>query len=279
MFAESVPGKTGSQGPVLFPMGYWEEGTYKQIWNDEKNIPTATPYVLYKGDNKHYVLMVEETTEEPGDGTDWQLMENFSALYTDILLADRATVGNACFYGNYMFSQEGNGELSSFDITTDNPYESEGFKPAWCVNLITGEMWAGTGTSYFGADGSGYVANKTISWDSNGNITKYPKATGVITAKAISPYTHISANVTLSGEWENIDDVEVEIIDNASGSGKSEFPKITELNTPVNVTVNHPESTVETVVAWGSDCLARLYVNDILIAESIVIRTDRFDVE
>ena len=167
MFAESVPGKTGSQGPVLFPMGYWEEGTYKQIWNDEKNIATATPYVLYKGDNKHYVLMVEETNEEPGDGTDWQLMENFSALYTDILLADRATVGNACFYGNYMFSQEGNGELSSFDITTNNPYESEGFKPAWCVNLITGEMWAGTGTSYFGADGSGSIADGKINWDSS----------------------------------------------------------------------------------------------------------------
>lgn len=170
MFAESVPGKTGSQGPVLFPMGYWEEGTYRQTWNDETNTPIATPYVLYKGDNKHYVLMVKETNEEPGNGTDWQLMENFSALYTDILLADRATVGNACFYGNYMFSQEGDGELSSFDITTNNPYKSNGFKPAWCVNLITGEMWSGTGKVYFGADGSGYIANNNISWGADGTL-------------------------------------------------------------------------------------------------------------
>ena len=98
-------------------------------------------------------------------------MENFSALYTDILLADRATIGNACFYGNYMFSQNGEGELSTFDITTENPYESNGFKPAWCVNLVTGEMWTGTGSSYFAGDGSGYLANNKITFNADGTAT------------------------------------------------------------------------------------------------------------
>ena len=168
MYAESVgiPGATGNPGPVLYPAGEWTSGTYSQTFNDQE-VATATPYVVYN--NMHYVLMVPSTTSTPGIGTDWQKMENFSALYTDILLADRATVGNACFYGNYMFSQQGEGNLADFDIYTSNPYEGSGFKPAWCVNLVTGEMWAGTGSSHFAPDGGGYLANEQILWTSGGH--------------------------------------------------------------------------------------------------------------
>lgn len=170
MYAESVgiPGDTGNPGPVLYPAGEWSGGTYSQTLNSSE-IAIATPYVVYK--NTHYVLMVESTSEEPGSGTDWLAMDNFSALYTDILLADRATVGNACFYGNYMFSQGGSGTFSQFDWTKDPYAEDQPFKPAWCVNLITGEMWSGTGTVYFADNGSGWVANKNIQWDENGNVT------------------------------------------------------------------------------------------------------------
>lgn len=177
MFAQATPGKTGSQGPILYPAGEWHAGAlpYKQttkvVGND--TITTATPYVLYGKD--YYVLQVNSSSNRPDASSDWLKMEKFDAIYTDILLADRATVGNACFYGNYMFSQQGEGTLANFDITTSNPYDSSsGFKPAWCVNLVTGEMWTGTGKCYFAADGSGYLANKKISWGADGTLKLPP---------------------------------------------------------------------------------------------------------
>lgn len=271
MYAESIPGKTGSQGPVLYPAGEWKSGSYSQTWNSEKNIPTSTPYVIYN--NMHYVLMVQQTTEKPGDGTDWQLMENFSALYTDILLADRATVGNACFYGQYMFSQNGEGNLSDFDTSTLNPYEQQsGFKPAWCVNLVTGEMWVGTGKSYFAADGAGYVANGNIAWNASGNITKFPQqriVTGGISAQCPgTAYTHIIASVTLSN-WSSTDSVQVMFIDQENNISTS---KTVTPAAQTTVGATRPDNTDALQKKWSELCTVRLYVNNKVIAESPVQR-------
>lgn len=197
MYAESVPGATGSQGPILYPAGEWHAGAlpYKQttkvVGND--TIVTATPYVLYGED--YYVLQVNSSSNNPNASSDWLKMEKFDAIYTDILLADRATVGNACFYGNYMFSQQGEGTLANFDITTSNPYSSSsGFKPAWCVNLVTGEMWTGTGKCYFAADGSGKLANGNITWDSSGNLILPP--TGVLSATKSGDYLYVNYSIS-----------------------------------------------------------------------------------
>ena len=63
-----------------------------------------------------------------------------------------------------MFSQQGEGNLANFNIHTSNPYaETSGFKPRWCVNLVTGEMWASTGSIYMGADTSDNVFKVTTS--------------------------------------------------------------------------------------------------------------------
>ena len=97
-----------------------------------------------------------------------------------------------------MFSQQGEGNLSDFDITTNNPYASNsGFKPAWCVNLVTGELWAGTGRSYFAADGSGYVANRNIEWDANGVLLSYPK-TGMASIAAVGNAARTIINVEIN---------------------------------------------------------------------------------
>ena len=36
------------------------------------------------------------------------------------------------------------------------------FKPAYCLNFATGEVWFGGGKAKINADGSGYLANKKL---------------------------------------------------------------------------------------------------------------------
>lgn len=182
MYAESVPGQPGSAGPTIYPAGYFEsDKTYTQTLGSDGE-PTATPYVLYN--DKMYILNVEQSTAGSFKESEWTKAEMYNALYTDILLADNAKVGSAVFNQKYIFSQNGEGDISTFDGSVDNPYAVEGgFKPAWCTNLVTGEMWAGTGSSYFAADGSGHLANGNLYWTADGKL-----------------YLPISANLELSYE-------------------------------------------------------------------------------
>ena len=54
--------------------------------------------------------------------------------------------------------------------TTTQEYSSYiPFKPAWCVNLKTGEMWTSGGAVNFKGNGSGKITDK-ITWDKDGNI-------------------------------------------------------------------------------------------------------------
>lgn len=174
MFAESVPGETGASGPTLYPAGYFDQTkTYHQTLTNGN--PTATPYVLYKkdGEDDYTIYILNTATSTPGylKDSEWIEAEMYDALYTDILLANNAKVGAAVFNNNYMFSQNGEGDISTFDGTVSNPYAvSNGFKPAWCVNLVTGEMWTGKGTSHFAADGSGYLADGDLYWTSDGRL-------------------------------------------------------------------------------------------------------------
>lgn len=164
---EIIPGDTGNPGPAIYPAGDWKIGTYVQTVS-ASGIVTATPYVVHK--NKYYVLIVEQTSSEPGIGTDWLEMDKFNAVYAEILLADKANVGKACFYGDYMFSRGGTGNFEDYDYTKEPYADDQPFKPAWCVNLVTGEMWSGTNSTYFAADGSGRVANGEISWTKDGKV-------------------------------------------------------------------------------------------------------------
>lgn len=175
MYVESAPGKTGSQGPIIYPAGEYKSGTtYSKTIKDD--VVIAVPYVLYNGN--YYLLNTNSTTAIPTNTTDWQQFEKFDAVYASIALIDKAMVGKACFFDDYIFSQQGSGELADFDITKSPYDETQGFKPAWCVNLVTGGMWAGTGTSYFAPDGSGYLSNGEINWTSDGKL--FIPQTGVL---------------------------------------------------------------------------------------------------
>ena len=161
MWAESLPGETGRPGPILYPAGVWgEDITIAQQEGKYINgewVATSTPYVLYNG--TFYVLNVRRSSQEPGTGDDWMAMEMFNAVYTDILLANNAKVGQAIFNGDYMFSQAGvnpqtggAGSYSNFNATGTPYTASSTFDPNWCVNLKTGEMWSLAGSVKFDTD-------------------------------------------------------------------------------------------------------------------------------
>ena len=204
MYAESVKGETGVNGPILFPAGYWESNKkYEQLIKivDGKEVVNATPYVYdnTEGSEGYYYLIAKQVqsnippSQDPGN---WEKISTFNAIYTDILLANNAKVGQAVFNGNYMFSQEGinpqtgaRGEYKNFNLR-GLPYTSSStFDPNWCVNLVTGEQWIGTGKIYFDAegnatfgenkinvDGTGQIANGDIKW--NGSVITIGESTG-----------------------------------------------------------------------------------------------------
>lgn len=57
------------------------------------------------------------------------------------------------------------------DFNPNDPYaEDNKFKPAYCLNFATGEVWFGGGKAYIAPDGSGYFANKQFQFDAQGHI-------------------------------------------------------------------------------------------------------------
>ena len=169
MYAESITGETGKPGPIVYPAGQWvSNGGY--IYKE-----TAVPYVFDDQAELYYVLTAEDNnpSTRPSNNTAWLKMETFNAIYADIGVFGNALVGKAVFNGNYMFSQNGNGQYKDFDGSKIYK-EGSPFDPAWCVNLVTGEQWSGTGAVYFAADGSGYLANKKISWGADGTLKLPP---------------------------------------------------------------------------------------------------------
>ena len=236
MYAEGIPGATGKQGPIIYPAGIFDSSvTYTQdikINDKGEEYVHSTPYVLYNGE--FYILQVESfkgskpTTE---DGS-WLQMDKFSAVYTEILLANNALVGSAVFNGDYIFSQQGidargyptyGDEFKNFNHS--DPYnESNAFRPNWCVDLKTGEQWIGAGNIYFDSDGNakfgeneinvdgtGQIANGDIKWDNSeiiiGNKSKYSSSV------KINDYGLTVADVeVIHGETNlitEIDDVEI----------------------------------------------------------------------
>lgn len=154
-------------------------------------------------------------------------MSTFNAIYTDILLANNAKVGQAVFNGNYMFSQEGinpqtgaRGEYKNFNLE-GSPYTSSSiFDPNWCVNLVTGEQWIGTGKIYFDAegnatfgenkikvDGTGQIANGDIKWD-NGEIIIGDKSKYSSSVKIDDSGVTVADVDVIHGETDLITDID-----------------------------------------------------------------------
>ena len=173
----------GSQ--IIYPAGIYSN-TESYTTDDKK-----APYVLDTSDNNFYVLNakmtwigIQQSNRTPSqdyklnNGKYWLLLEDFEAFYTKIGIIANGLIGSMVFNGNYVFSMQGinasGGTSNSYEnFNSSNPMSSSNsFRPNYCLNCRTGEMWIGkAGASNFKSDGSGYIANGNISWDADGNIT------------------------------------------------------------------------------------------------------------
>lgn len=118
---------TVEKNPIIYPAGKWDpEKNYKMSEN-AAGIAT-TPYVLHEkikedGEVERYywVLIASESdfAEPVEDSSVWQKFDMYEAVYSDIGVFKQALVGQAVFYGDYMYSQEGIFSKKVADIAED----------------------------------------------------------------------------------------------------------------------------------------------------------------
>ncbi len=153
-------GYEGKDGLMVYPAGNYSADIAYSATQE------SSPVVAYDGN--YYMLLrgksylgsgMPEGRRNPaedvangGDDVRWRLFDKFSAVFTDVLMADFAKLGGAIFYGDYMFSQSGTlygQEVSGADDTGAYYYrkftdgESYGtFIPHLLINFVTGEIKA-----------------------------------------------------------------------------------------------------------------------------------------
>lgn len=148
-------GKDGSRGPMAYPAGVYDSAVGYDADGD------ISPIVQY---GSQYFILKEGKTWAAGQAKtpaqdavsanpSWELVDKFSTVFTDILMANFAKLSNAVFYGDYMFSAEGteSGGAATTHYEYVNTYLNmlEGatewgayrFKPNFLLNLRTGQIW------------------------------------------------------------------------------------------------------------------------------------------
>ena len=180
--AQYAPGGKGDNGKIIYPAGKYSPNiTYTS--DDEK-----APYVLDGED--YYVLKAKSFTGYSGgpkpstDSTNWTKFDKFEAIYAKLALIDNGTIGDAVFNDRYMFSKTGinssGGTTEAYDkFSNTNPMSSSNaFRPNFCVDFKTGQVWLNAGKTVFNAGGSGQLGGGGITWDNSGvNISNNVKFT------------------------------------------------------------------------------------------------------
>ena len=170
------------KGQIVYPAGIYNVNTTYETTD------RTAPYVMDPADGEFYVLdyvgkwLGTEQNRTPcqdykdNGGRFWQKFESFEAVYAKVGIIANGLIGSAVFNNEYMFSQQG--ITTSGAVTTDyekfnanDPYKSTNeFRPNFCVNFETGEVWTSAGKNYFAKNGSGHLANKHIEWGASGGL-------------------------------------------------------------------------------------------------------------
>lgn len=155
-----TPDPVGSQ-PIAYPAGIYSTST-PYINDGEK-----APYVYDTSDGKYYFLKsvmtwigTQQNNESPATDTSgaWTVLENYEAIYTDLLIAPNSLVGGAVFNNNLMFSQRGKnasgGDSSEYHLinTSDPMNTSNSFRPNFLLDFENGEAYFGAGGIHLAAD-------------------------------------------------------------------------------------------------------------------------------
>lgn len=155
-----TPDPVGSQ-PIAYPAGIYSTRT-PYINDGEK-----APYVYDTSDGNYYFLKsvmtwlgTQQNNESPATDTSgaWTVLENYEAIYTDLLIAPNSLVGGAVFNNNLMFSQRGKnssgGDSSEYHLinTSDPMNTSNSFRPNFLLDFENGEAYFGAGGIHLAAD-------------------------------------------------------------------------------------------------------------------------------
>lgn len=146
-------GDKGDRGRLPVPYGEYVAGTAYTATD------LIAPYVLCEG--QYYVMNKtttwQQTSRTPkqdyaayGSNATWILLEQYKAIFVELLMASFGKIASAIFYENLMFSQQGkiNGSASSnyeslhTDSNGDVRENSGDFIPNFWVNFLTGKMTA-----------------------------------------------------------------------------------------------------------------------------------------
>lgn len=159
-----TPDPVGSQ-PIAYPAGIYSTST-PYINDGEK-----APYVYDTSDGGNYYFLksvmtwlgTQQNNESPATDTSgaWTVLENYEAIYTDLLIAPNSLVGGAVFNNNLMFSQRGKnssgGDSSRYELidassaaNAMNP--SNQFRPNFLLDFESGEAYFGAGGIHLAAD-------------------------------------------------------------------------------------------------------------------------------
>lgn len=155
-----TPDPVGSQ-PIAYPAGIYSTST-PYINDGEK-----APYVYDTSDSNYYFLKsvmtwigTQQNNESPATDTSgaWTVLENYEAIYTDLLIAPNSLVGGTVFNNNLMFSQRGKnasgGDSSEYHLinTSDPMNTSNSFRPNFLLDFENGEAYFGAGGIHLAAD-------------------------------------------------------------------------------------------------------------------------------
>lgn len=151
-------GKAGEKGQIIYPAG---------IYSKEKEYRTDSykaPYVYDTLTGKFYVLndsIWAPDQETPiAQSSSWVAFDTMDAIFAKIGVIPNALIGSAVYNGDYMFSQQGDGDYSDFSVSDAEAWENTGdtsslvsFKPNILINFRTGSAYFGKGAFSFNADG------------------------------------------------------------------------------------------------------------------------------
>ena len=218
--------RTNEQRPYV----YYPEGLKL---NDEGNIDSNGKeyyyFVLkYSYDDEFHKIQINNNYnfESAYANGNWEKMESFEAIYSDIGVFKAANVGKFVFDDKYIFSQLGKnkqGNVIRYEEFVDYPngfnviapedlpadsrrtgiayaIETGDFVPNILLNAQTGEAKFGAGSSVLKPDGSASMANGNLTWDENGlSISGSINVTGGQLSKTLSD---LSNNISeAQEEW------------------------------------------------------------------------------
>lgn len=148
LYPQPENGSKGDRGPLPVPHGKYDDSTTYTCDG------IIAPYVME--DSQFYVMNktvsvkgLDPKTDYANNGTNatWLLMDKFKAIFVEMIFADFGRMGQAIFYGNYMFSQDGkdaNGnKTSDYSLFTDE--NGTAFQPNLLLNFYTGLIKSDSG--------------------------------------------------------------------------------------------------------------------------------------